>query len=225
MVRVWLVLRWIFAAFLSLMSIGAYASSGAVSALFVLTGGILTSPPVGDRIGRLIPFFKAPWRHLGIGVFCLFAGLLAEGVTRLNSSATPTSQTVAKTLPPVLTEAQIEANKKQQEVQQEKQREIKQQRIAAEKAQALEVEREEARWRKTKAGKICTKNPEWSKYACETLALGKVRIGMTRDQARVSWGRPNSVNKTTSAHGTHEQWVYDGNYLYFEDGILTTVQN
>jgi SOS-response transcriptional repressor LexA len=34
-----------------------------------------------------------------------------------------------------------------------------------------------------------------------------------------------SVNRTTFARGVHEQWVYDGGYLYFEDGVLTTIQN
>lgn len=40
-----------------------------------------------------------------------------------------------------------------------------------------------------------------------------------------SWGKPRKVNATHSAYGTSEQWVYDGGYLYFRDGILTTVQN
>lgn len=54
-----------------------------------------------------------------------------------------------------------------------------------------------------------------------------VRIGMTKqDVLDSSWGRPNHINTTTTAFGTREQWVYDGyNYLYFKDGILTTIQN
>lgn len=53
-----------------------------------------------------------------------------------------------------------------------------------------------------------------------------VKIGMSQDEVRQSsWGRPNSVNRTSTSRGTHEQWVYGGGYLYFEDGILTTVQN
>lgn len=56
---------------------------------------------------------------------------------------------------------------------------------------------------------------------------GGVRLGMTAAQVRASnWGRPGSINRTTSAAGIHEQWVYeDGNYLYFENGVLTTIQN
>ena len=53
-----------------------------------------------------------------------------------------------------------------------------------------------------------------------------VRIGMTQEQARNSnWGNPRKINKTTGRYGVHEQWVYDGGYLYFDDGILTTIQN
>jgi hypothetical protein len=52
-------------------------------------------------------------------------------------------------------------------------------------------------------------------------------IGMSKDEAIASsWGRPESVNRTTNAYGTREQWVYGGgNYLYFENGVLTSIQN
>ena len=54
-----------------------------------------------------------------------------------------------------------------------------------------------------------------------------VRIGMSMDDVLASsWGRPQSVNRTTTAFGTSEQWVYSsGGYLYFTDGVLTAVQN
>lgn len=54
-----------------------------------------------------------------------------------------------------------------------------------------------------------------------------VRIGMSRDDALASmWGKPASINTTTTANGTREQWVYgNGNYLYFVNGILTSIQN
>lgn len=53
-----------------------------------------------------------------------------------------------------------------------------------------------------------------------------VRIGMTKEEVlQSSWGRPRSVNKTTFAWGTREQWVYDGGYLYFDDDKLTAIQN
>lgn len=40
-----------------------------------------------------------------------------------------------------------------------------------------------------------------------------------------SWGEPLDINTTTGSYGTHEQWVYGTSYLYFENGILTTIQN
>jgi len=53
-----------------------------------------------------------------------------------------------------------------------------------------------------------------------------VRLGMTReDVIASSWGRPEHINTTATRYGTREQWVYGiGNYLYFEDGVLTSVQ-
>ena len=53
-----------------------------------------------------------------------------------------------------------------------------------------------------------------------------VNVGMTREQVKASsWGKPQSVNTTTSAYGNREQWVYGRSYLYFENGVLTTIQN
>lgn len=53
-----------------------------------------------------------------------------------------------------------------------------------------------------------------------------VRIGMT-DEAVLTegWGRPDKINRTTTATGVSEQWVYGYKYLYFEDGVLVTIQN
>ena len=55
---------------------------------------------------------------------------------------------------------------------------------------------------------------------------GKPTLGMTRYQVRnTSWGEPIDINKTTTKYGTEEQWVYsDYKYLYFEDGILVSIQ-
>ena len=55
-----------------------------------------------------------------------------------------------------------------------------------------------------------------------------VSLGMTVDDVLASsWGKPEHVNRTTTAGGTREQWVYPGHhsYLYFTDGVLTTIQN
>ena len=54
-----------------------------------------------------------------------------------------------------------------------------------------------------------------------------VSIGMTQEEVLASsWGKPESVNRTTYSFGVHEQWVYGGqNYLYFENGQLMSIQN
>jgi hypothetical protein len=55
-----------------------------------------------------------------------------------------------------------------------------------------------------------------------------VSLGMTMVEvvSKTSWGRPEHVNRTITRYGVREQWVYGGgNYLYFKDGILTSIQN
>lgn len=53
-----------------------------------------------------------------------------------------------------------------------------------------------------------------------------VNIGMTMDEVRASsWGKPRKINRTIHATSEREQWVYDGGYLYFSNGILNSIQN
>jgi hypothetical protein len=53
-----------------------------------------------------------------------------------------------------------------------------------------------------------------------------VQIGMSKEQVLASnWGKPTKINRTTGANYEHEQWVYDGGYLYFRGGVLSTIQN
>ena len=56
------------------------------------------------------------------------------------------------------------------------------------------------------------------------ITEGKVRIGMNKEACELSWGTPEDINSTIGSYGSHEQWVYDGKYLYFENGILTDIQ-
>lgn len=52
-----------------------------------------------------------------------------------------------------------------------------------------------------------------------------VVIGMTEKEVlQSSWGRPESINRTTNSFRVSEQWVYGGrNYLYFQDGYLKPI--
>ena len=45
---------------------------------------------------------------------------------------------------------------------------------------------------------------------------GKVVIGFTEEMVLLSWGKPEEINR--ASYG--DQWVYDGQYLYFENGKL-----
>ena len=86
-----------------------------------------------------------------------------------------------------------------------------------------------------KDGKLFSNDSDnlvYKKTSQETTVPEEVRkqepkLGMTKIEAENStWGKPNKINKTTNAYGVHEQWVYSGyKYLYFDDGILTSIQN
>lgn len=67
-----------------------------------------------------------------------------------------------------------------------------------------------------------------AKESKRKAALPGVRIGMTKEQVlkETNWGRPQSINRTTTASGTREQWVYGyPNYLYFHNNVLVSIQN
>jgi hypothetical protein len=65
-----------------------------------------------------------------------------------------------------------------------------------------------------------------SKLQREQLARGQVAIGATAKLAELGWGRPEKINRTVTASGTTEQWVYPGrSYLYVTNGRVTGIQN
>ncbi len=97
---------------------------------------------------------------------------------------------------------------------------------ADEKAAEAQAKAAQEAYDSTPAGKACKGHPDWSADICEVLGKGHVSIGMDEEQALVGWGQPDHVNTTTTVLGTHEQWVYDySSYLYFDNGILTSIQN
>lgn len=69
------------------------------------------------------------------------------------------------------------------------------------------------------------RHPEWSEKIKQNVLNGNIFIGMTKEQARASWGEPYDINRTTTQWRVKEQWVYGGKYLYFDDEMLTTIQN
>lgn len=53
------------------------------------------------------------------------------------------------------------------------------------------------------------------------------KIGMTSNEVLNSkWGKPEKINRTTTAYGISEQWVYNSSrYVYLKDGIVTAIQD
>jgi hypothetical protein len=59
----------------------------------------------------------------------------------------------------------------------------------------------------------------------EYIFIHQVKIGWTKEMCIDAWGKPIDINKTTVSNGIHEQWVYSlKKYLYFDNGILTAIQ-
>lgn len=49
---------------------------------------------------------------------------------------------------------------------------------------------------------------------------------MSKEMVKESWGIPEDINRTITENCTYEQWDYgNGNYLYFENGKLTAIQD
>jgi len=73
-------------------------------------------------------------------------------------------------------------------------------------------------------------NDDWDGEIINLIKSEKIRIGMTKYQVRLSWGKPWDINLTTTSYGSREQWVYDrlnydNDYVYFENGKVVGIQN
>ena len=89
---------------------------------------------------------------------------------------------------------------------------------AAAQAKAAQAKRTADRLAQIKAKK-------WPPEIEQAVINRSVLRGMTAEQATLAWGKPQQVNKTVGSWGVHEQWVYhSGGYLYFENGVLTSLQ-
>tara|TARA_R110000744_G_C19226129_1_gene547637 strand:- start:85 stop:795 length:711 start_codon:yes stop_codon:yes gene_type:complete len=66
---------------------------------------------------------------------------------------------------------------------------------------------------------------KYGKKVYKKLKEGYIWIGMTKEMAIISRGYPKDKNRSVGSWGTHEQWVYDDEYLYFENGYLKSWQD
>ncbi len=102
-------------------------------------------------------------------------------------------------------------------------------------ARLKKIREEEAKIRKETPGTLeyrqeYVKNHQnLSKRIKNCILKGEIRLGMTKEQVEVSWGKPRDINKSVGSWGVHEQWIYrkfsHSTYLYFENGILTSWQD
>ena len=68
--------------------------------------------------------------------------------------------------------------------------------------------------------------PRIPKSDWNLIRQGRIRIGMSKDACRLSWGEPDDINTSRGRWGVHEQWVYSRNrYVYFENGKLSAIQD
>lgn len=76
---------------------------------------------------------------------------------------------------------------------------------------------------------------KYGKTNAKLIVQKKVKLGWTPEMLIESIGRPSDVNRSIGSWGTHEQWVYREylsefheyvtEYYYFENGILTAIQD
>ncbi len=68
---------------------------------------------------------------------------------------------------------------------------------------------------------------DWDQLTCERVMLGRVWIGMTPEQAWLSWGTPTVINRMINAGGAIHEWVYESSktkYLYFDGRVLKEIR-
>lgn len=90
-------------------------------------------------------------------------------------------------------------------------------KVAAVKAKAVAGAKEQRRLAAIKALDI-------SDGQKQLLREKHVFMGASAEMVRLAWGAPDEINRTTTAVGIHEQWVYGDQYLYLDNGVLTTIQ-
>lgn len=97
--------------------------------------------------------------------------------------------------------------------------------LSEEKIAAENKKKEQQAERKKRIAEL---TPKYGAANAAIIADKQVSIGFTKDMCIESWGKPTSVNKTTTAYSTHEQWVYKfgtgTRYLYFDNNKLTSFQ-
>ena len=66
---------------------------------------------------------------------------------------------------------------------------------------------------------------DWPEPMWTLIEDSKVKIGMNENQVLLSWGNPKNINEDIYENETRQQWVYDDQYLYFQNGSLVSIQS
>ncbi len=95
----------------------------------------------------------------------------------------------------------------------------------SEKLRLLELAKEEEEKKKADANRLSELTKKYGIHNAQLIMQSKVQIGMSKEMCIESWGEPTKINRTITSGSIHEQWVYYKSYLYFDDGILSGIQN
>lgn len=94
-------------------------------------------------------------------------------------------------------------------------------KIESEKYEAENQQRENERVSKIES--FVRKYPQYKKYG--KVAMDRqIQIGMPEPLLILSWGVAEDVNETVTRYGVHKQHVYGKQYVYTENGFITSWQ-
>jgi hypothetical protein len=69
----------------------------------------------------------------------------------------------------------------------------------------------------------------WTPEEVEAASVRRVFIGMNREAVFCAWGKPTTIDTSTTAEGWTEQFAYrDGistRYVYIADGVVASISN
>ena len=136
--------------------------------------------------------------------------VLADVSTTLNIKAENEYKNAATSIVVTrnMTEEEV-AEKAREEAEAMAEAERKEAEAAAKLAQEEAAQRA---WEQSKAGKICSRHPEWLDGTCTDIANGKIWIGMEYDMLVEERGNPRSTNPSNYGNGVRWQWCWSWDY-------------
>ncbi len=66
----------------------------------------------------------------------------------------------------------------------------------------------------------------WPVRTWDAVKAGRVFLGMSEEQARLSWGEPSNIRVAGVLGALQERWVYELKHdLHFEDGVVVAIRD